>query len=213
MKRGEHDISELTPTQRRRAVETLISAFAEDPVTAHLFPDPAKRARGMAHVFQMGLRYGQTYGRVDGARAGGAVAVWIRPEYTAPSWIRMVRVGMLTSPFAMGWGASQRMLRFEHFIAGCRWRAVGVPHWFLLCLGVHPDHQGQGLGADLIRHGLQRNQVNRAPCYLETANEHNLGFYRKHGFRVIGQKQVPATGPGIWSLMAGCDNNQIPSVA
>lgn len=198
-------ITALTPAQWRPAVQTLVHAFAEDPVAAYLFPDPVKRAAGMAHIFRIELRYGQNYGWVDMTKSAGAVAVWVRPEYTAPSWIRMVRAGVLASPFTVGWSATRRILAFEHFISDCRWRTLGRPHWFLLCIGVRPDQQGQGLGAALIRQGLQRIEAGGFPCYLETANERNLPFYQKNGFRVVGPKQVPDAGPGVWSLVAGTD--------
>ncbi len=200
------EITAFTPAHRHPAVATLVHAFADDPVAAYLFPDPAKRAAGMAHIFRLQLRYGEKYGWVDMTRNAGAVAVWIRPEYTAPSWIRMVRAGVLRSPFILGWSATRRMLSFEHFISTCRWRTLGVPHWFLLCIGVRPDQQGQGLGAALIRQGLQRIEAGGVPCYLETANERNLSFYQKNGFRLVGQKQTPAAGPGVWGLVAGTDH-------
>ena len=199
----EAEVTALTPAQWHPAVATLVSAFAEDPVAVHLFPDPAKRPAGMAHIFRMALRYGKHYGRTDVIQPCGAVAVWVRPEYTTPSWARMVRAGFLASPFAVGWSATRRMLDFEHFISACRMRTMAGPHWFLFCIGVRPDQQGQGLGAALIRHGLQRVQATGVPCYLETANERNLAFYQKNGFRLVGQQHQPSDGPGVWSLVAG----------
>ncbi len=203
MKTTTPEVTAFTPAQWGPAVATLVQAFAEDPVAVHLFPDPAKRPAGMAHIFRMGLRYGQKYGRVDVIKSVGAVAVWIRPEYTTPSWTRMVKAGILASPFTVGWNATRRMLRFEAFIEVCRRRTIGDPHWFLFCIGVRPDQQGQGLGAALIRHGLQRFQATGVPCYLETANERNLAFYQKNGFRLVSQQHQPSEGPGVWSLVAG----------
>jgi ribosomal protein S18 acetylase RimI-like enzyme len=197
------EVTALTPAQWHPAVATLVSAFAEDPVAVHLFPDPAQRPAGMAHIFRMALRYGKTYGRIDVIQSCGAVAVWVRPKYTTPSWTRMVRAGFLASPFAVGWGATRRMLDFEHFISGCRMQTMAGPHWFLFCIGVRPDQQGQGLGAALIRHGLQPVQATGIPCYLETANVRNLSFYQKNGFRLVGAKHQPSDGPGVWSLVAG----------
>lgn len=185
------------------AQETLVQAFADDPVAAHLFPDASKRRTGMAQIFRMALRYGQKHGRVDIIKPAGAAAVWIRPEHSTPSWTRLIRVGCLVTPFIVGWSATQRMLEFEHFIEGCRLRTLEVPHWYLFCVGVRPDQQGRGLGAALIRHGLKRAQGTGAPCYLETANARNLPFYEKLGFRVVGTKHSPGEGPGIWSMVAG----------
>lgn len=199
------EVTAFTHAQSCLAVATLVQAFAEDPVAVHLFADPEKRKTGMAHIFRMGLSYGQKYGRVDVINSAGAVAVWIRPEYTKPSWVRMLRSGFLATPFTVGWVATRRMLMFGHFIEACRARSLRVPHWYLFCIGVRPELQGQGLGAALLRHGLNRAQAAGVPCYLETANVHNLHFYKKHGFRVMGEKQLPRNGPGVWSMVAGIE--------
>ena len=190
------------------AQETLVQAFADDPVAAHLFPDALKRPAGMAHVFRIALRYGIKHGQVDIIQPAGAVAIWIRPEYSTPSWTRLVRAGYLATPFAVGWSAACRMLRFEHFIEACRLGTLDVPHWYLFSIGVRPDQQGHGLGAALLRHGLKRTQTSGVPCYLETANARNLPFYQKHGFRVVEEKHLPDAGPGVWSLVAGGNRDE-----
>lgn len=173
------------------------------PGAAHLFPDPLKRPAGMAQFFRIALRYGQKHGRVDVIQSSGAVAVWMPPENTTRDWTHLVRAGCLATPFFVGWSATRRMLKFERFIERCRKRALDVPRWYLFCIGVRPDQQGQGLGAALIRLGLKRAQSTGVPCYQETANARNLPFYQKHGFRVVAEKHLPDAGPGIWSLVAG----------
>jgi ribosomal protein S18 acetylase RimI-like enzyme len=197
------EITTVSEANLLPARETLVQAFADDPVAAHLFPDASKRPSGMAHIFQMALRYGIRHGQVDVIQPADAVAIWMRPEHATPSWSRLVRAGYLTTLFAVGWSATRRMLRFEHFIEGCRLRTLAPPHWYLFSIGVRPGQQGQGLGAALLRHGLQRAQATSVPCYLDTANARNLPFYEKHGFRVVGAKRLPTDGPGVWSLIAG----------
>jgi ribosomal protein S18 acetylase RimI-like enzyme len=203
METAQIEITTVSEANRLPAQDTLVQAFADDPVAVHLFPDASKRPAGMAHIFQMALRYGEKHGRVDIIKPAGAVAVWIRPEQSKPGWTRLVRAGCLATPFIVGWSATRRMMRFQHFIEGRRLRTLEVPHWYLFCVGVRPNQQGQRLGAALIRHGLKRAQAADIPCYLETANARNLAFYEKLGFRVVGEKRSPDEGPGIWSLVAG----------
>ena len=205
-----NEVTALDQTDFLPAVETLVQAFAHDPVAEYLFPNPAKRPAGMAHIFQMGLRYATAYGRIDVIQPTLAVAVWISPQYTAPSIWRMVRAGMLATPFVVGWSATRRMLKFEHFIQSYQRRSLAVSHWYLFCIGVRRDQQGCGRGAALIRHGLKRAQASGLPCYLETANNRNLPFYDKQGFRVVSQQHLPGKGPGCWSLVA--ENDQLTLV-
>jgi tRNA (guanine37-N1)-methyltransferase len=63
-------------------------------------------------------------------------------------------------------------------------RADGV--WWVSRLMVAPDLQGRGLGSDLLRWILDAGPAG-APVELLTgaASRHNLGFYRRFGFRVI----------------------------
>jgi len=47
--------------------------------------------------------------------------------------------------------------------------------------------QGQGLGSALVEMGTSRADAAGVPCYLETAMDSNITFYRKRGFEVVGQ--------------------------
>jgi hypothetical protein len=38
------------------------------------------------------------------------------------------------------------------------------------------------------------------PAYLETQKESNVPFYRRHGFEVVGTKQLPVGAPNIWLM-------------
>jgi len=196
-------IEALPAGHEPRAVDTLVRAFAEDPAINNLFPDaPGRRAR-LAHVFGIELRYGLRYGRVDRVPADAAVAIWARPEHTWPTWWRLIRAGILATPLVLGFRAAWRTLRFQHFLESTRRRLLKSPHWYLIAIGVRPGQQGRGLGAALLRHGVERAQATGFPCYLETANARNLPFYEQHGFRVVGERRLPRGGPAIWGLVAG----------
>ena len=69
------------------------------------------------------------------------------------------------------------------------------PHWYLPWLGVDPARQGQGLGGDLLAHGLQRVDEDHLPAYLETPNPRTIPLYERHGFEVTGQTQSPTCPP------------------
>lgn len=205
MKPSAGALEALPAGEEPRAVETLVGAFAEDPGAVYLLPDAAQRAAGLAHVFGMELRYGLRYGRVEGVPAAAAVAVWARPEHAWPTWGRMCRVGLLATPLVLGLTATWRMLHFQRVLGTTRRRLLNVPHWYLIALGVRPGFQGQGLGAALIRHGVERAQATGFPSYLETTNARNLPFYEQHGFRVVGEERLPYEGPRIWGLVAERD--------
>lgn len=192
----------LASSQISRAEKTLADAFDADRMAIYFFPCAATRHAGLRRIFRVGLHYGLRYGRVDTIHEGAAVAIWLRSEYATASLSRMARTGMLTVPFAVGWGAIRRILSFLHFIEAERLRAISSPHWYLLNIAACPDRQGQGLGATLLRHGMTRAQEQGIPCYLETTNERNVAFYEKHGFRVTRPAQAPNGGPSVWGMLA-----------
>lgn len=80
-------------------------------------------------------------------------------------------------------------------------RLVQAPHWYLLILGVEPERQGQGIGSALIAPNLARADAEGLPCYLETAKEPNVMFYRRHGFEVRDEENIPGGGPKVWMMV------------
>jgi len=65
-------------------------------------------------------------------------------------------------------------------------------HWYLPMIGVEPNAQGKGIGAELMRHALARCDQERALAYLESSKPQNIPFYLRHGFEVIGEIRIGA---------------------
>jgi len=189
----------LTPADSSSALDTLVEAFHRDPGAVHMFPDSARRRVGMREVFAFGLNYGRRFGCVDVLNQGRAVALWIPPEFSPPSWRRLLRSGFVATALRLGRSAI-RVIRFSCFMESRRLQMMRAPHWYLFCIGVHPNQRGRGLGAGLLQHGLARAQITGAPCYLETVNADNVPFYRAHGFHELGRREFLPSGPVIWSL-------------
>ena len=76
------------------------------------------------------------------------------------------------------------------------------PVWFLDIIAVAPESQRQGLGSDLITHGLVRARAAHCPAFLETSLESNVTFYESHGFQIVDEGSPPGGGPVIWFMQA-----------
>jgi mycothiol synthase len=62
---------------------------------------------------------------------------------------------------------------------------VVVPHGEIWTIGVRPDRQGQGLGRQLLRWGVQRLRsigVREVSLSVNSRNEHALALYEREGF-------------------------------
>ncbi len=57
-------------------------------------------------------------------------------------------------------------------------------------LGTSPEAQGKGLGGALVEYGTSQADEAGISCYLETATESNVAFYKKRGFQVMNQADI-----------------------
>jgi ribosomal protein S18 acetylase RimI-like enzyme len=182
-----------------QANQTLAEAFLSDPTCLHFFPEDTKRGSGLEHLFKVALRHGRDGGAVDllqdGAGGVVGVAVWLQSERARMTLLDMWRAGVPRVSFAIGLGATRRILRFMNWIESQRETLLPSAHWYLLNLAVRPGQQGRGLGSALLRHGLDRARNDRLPCFLETANTRNVPLYERHGFRKVYEGLPPAGGP------------------
>lgn len=74
------------------------------------------------------------------------------------------------------------------------------PFWYLDHLAVEAESRGSGLGAALIRHGLDFADRDGVPAFLETARPGNVAYYERRGFRTIAEGDAPGGGPHLWFM-------------
>lgn len=70
---------------------------------------------------------------------------------------------------------------------------LGAPAFALIeFIGVAPGQQGCGIGSALLAQTLADCRQKVCPgAALETGEARNIGLYRRHGFRLSGQLQLP----------------------
>jgi ribosomal protein S18 acetylase RimI-like enzyme len=69
------------------------------------------------------------------------------------------------------------------------------PTWHLAFIGVDPFWHGQGIGAALLSHMLERIDDEGALAYLESTNPRNITLYQRHGFEVVREIRVGSAPP------------------
>jgi GNAT superfamily N-acetyltransferase len=175
-------------------------ALVEDPLTCYLFPDPARRLALFEITLKAHLTYGCRYGDVQMAPAKDGVAIWLRPGQTDQSLWRLLRAGTVFLPLRFNWQTNRRLLHYMNCADTQHARHAPGRHWYLYFLGVDPNRQGQGTGSRLLREVLPQADAQHVPCYLETSAERNVGFYQKHGFKVLSEAVLPDHGPRMWFM-------------
>ncbi len=177
----------VAESESELAIETLVSAFEDDPVERWLYPDDAEYRRHFpAFVAAFG---GAAFRDRTVWRLGAfeAVAFWFRPG-REPDGDAVARVLMDTTA---------EHLHADSF-ATLEQMANGHPdgqHWYLPWFGVERALQGQGLGTQLVRHCLEIVDESGFPAYLETPNPRTVPFYERAGFSVTGVAQAGRCPP------------------
>ncbi|MDQ1695567.1 MAG: hypothetical protein QOJ03_920 [Frankiaceae bacterium] len=181
-----------------RLGSALAGAFVDDPVFGWLIPLGVERRDERLRTFFTSMA--RSYLRRDKhaylAGDGVGAALWSAPG----SWnLPATEIAREARPsFRAFGGGIIRALRVQLEVEG------GHPkdpkHWYLGYLGVAPGHQGQGIGAAMLREVLAQADEAGTPAYLESSNERNLPLYERHGFVVTKAYQALGRGPTIWRM-------------
>jgi len=188
----------VVPTVRR-ATESdvdamaaqLAATFFDDPVTSHIFNRASRREAGLRAYFGTQMRadylpFGGCYTTDDYAGAAGKpLLTGLKGVVTMFRVLPYVAHNLVTT------------LRILNLVEGMH---PHEPHWYLATLGTAVDRQGTGVGSALMRPVLEHCDADGLPCYLESSKERNVPFYRRHGFEVVREVQLPADGPPIWTM-------------
>ncbi len=186
-------------------------AFADDPVMRWLHPDDDAYFSADGAVFHRTMAGWIGLGEVWCTDDSVALAVWIppgRPE--APPAAE--GVGPVAEPSA------DLLDRFSILGPLMAAHTPTDDHWYLQLLATHPDWQRQGHGAALMNQMFERADAEGLPCHLETETFVNVAYYRRHGFEVTAEFDVPAgrhqhqisswgndpateIGPHMWTML------------
>jgi len=165
-----------------RAIETVVLAFASDPVTRWQWPQAHQYIAAMrkfAHAFGgEAFAHGTAYCTNDYA----GVALWLPPGvHPDEDQMHDIMEGT-TSPSAAAASPAllEQMAKYH----------PSEPHWYLPLIGVDPAHQGRGHGEALMAYALEQFDRDKLPAYLESTNPRNVPLYRRHGFEPLGTIQV-----------------------
>ena len=192
----EREIVQLGVQHCDRAVATLAAAFHNDPAMVFMLPDPHSRARRLKKLIGWMTDQHLRLGLVLGTPDVSAVTLWREPgmvHYHEPLWhpgaLRFIPIFGRHLP---------RALRTEEGISSHV--PKGEDWLYLKMAGVHPDHQGKGLGGAVIRAGLARAAQRGVPSVLETATPSNVGLYQRLGYNVLSEWDVAGGGPHFWTM-------------
>lgn len=188
------DVRLALPSEFDAIARMLARAFADDPVSEYLFPDPAARERRLPAFYRFILPMLHAHGAVYVEAGLCGSAIWQAPSPRRPGALATLWTGL--SMFIALRGAMPRLMALGRAMAPAH---IREPHWYLGVIGTDPDARGRGIGSSLLGPMLARCDSEKLPAYLESSKERNIPFYRRHGFEVDAEIQVPE-GPKLWPM-------------
>jgi GNAT superfamily N-acetyltransferase len=185
-----------TASQRDGIASALADAFFDDPVMSFILQDVASRTRRLDRLFATLLRgHYLPLGTVWTTPAMEGAALWAPPGRGIIPTSRVLRNGlsMLQALGSRAYVALRALTHVEQL-------HPKEPHWYLGVLGTRTAQQGKGIGSALLQPALERCDADAIPAYLESSKHSNIAFYRRHGFEVTGEIQLPLGGPTVWPM-------------
>lgn len=186
--------SPVGDNEQGRAIDTLVLAFAADPVIRWLYPEARQY---LTHFPEFLVAFGgKAFAEKTVWRLGefSAVALWLPPRVDPDG---DAIVATLTKSVAPGQHEEMLSLLGQMDEAHPRF-----PHWYLPWFGVDGAMQGRGLGGELMKHCLRIVDKDHQPAYLETPNPRNISFYVRHGFVITGEARSGTCPPVVSMLRA-----------
>jgi GNAT superfamily N-acetyltransferase len=181
------NIRSATTDEGPNAIATIVAAFITDPLARFAWPKACEYLSAMpttvAAFVESSFQNGTAYVIDDFAGA----ALWMPPG-VFPNGDALEQAFRDTTDAARVddvLGTFDRMAQSH----------PQGPHWYLGMIGVDPNAQGRGLGAELMQHALARCDAEGAIAYLEASSPRNVPLYLRHGFEIIGEVQVGKAPP------------------
>ena len=184
------DTSAITVAKRKdrdRLVDTMVLAFARDPVMRWGQPEPHRYLTFFRSFTKVSCGRAFEHDSAHHIPDFSGAAVWLPPgiELDAEAVVGVLEKTLEANRLKVAFAMLEQMERFH----------PSEPHWYLWMIGVDPAKQGRGYGKALLRYALDRIDREGAPAYLENSNPANTGLYEQHGFEVIGTIQVDDAPP------------------
>lgn len=190
------DVRTVEPDDVGSRAEVLASAFYADPVGQWLFPESSARSSGLRRLFESELKHVTLpHGASLTNRDATGVALWLPPGHWKVPPLTLTKM----LPRFMSLFGRRLSLVLRGLFEVEKQHPQSADHFYLPFMGVDPDHQGRGIGSSLLMPVLERCDRDRIGAYLEATNDDNRRLYERHGFKVVGEINLPA-GPPLWPM-------------
>jgi ribosomal protein S18 acetylase RimI-like enzyme len=192
----------LSRDQIKPATKIITEAFFNDPLMLYLFPKKKERIDKLSSMMELLVQIGVKYGLVHATSSNiEGIAIWFPPKNSKiTSWMGFL-CGGFRYYFKIGRKAIKRQNKFYKLIRLKHKKLIPSPHWYLSIIGVKPEQQGNGFSRFLVDSMFRSIDKHRLPCFLDTNNEDNLPIYKRLGFNILQEFEIPDTNLVNWVMI------------
>jgi ribosomal protein S18 acetylase RimI-like enzyme len=182
------DVRPLRPDELDRACAVIGMAFADNPSTlATTEGDRGLAERSMRRVVRA-VKLTMPYSSVLVASEDGLLVGVLN----AVPWphCQMRRIDKIRHAPALVTSMRSALPRAAKMMAARAHHDPRAAHLHIGPIGVHPDHQGRGVGTALLRSFLDSDEARTTPAFLETDVERNVVLYQRFGFEIVSSAVI-----------------------
>ena len=191
-------ITAADPSDIQPALDCLVDAFSEDPITGFLLGSGHDGPVRLAQFFSLLMRARVALRMPVLVARGGDGMLGAAMGYTTarPAWPAAIEDEWNHFESSVP-GLVDRMALYDEIAQRCK---PPMPHYYLGVIGVEPTRRGTGVGTRLLEAFCELSALDplSGGVYLETANPSNVAFYGKAGFEVVGQGRLGIAN--LWCL-------------
>ncbi|OJD32508.1 gnat family [Diplodia corticola] len=217
-----HTLHPVTPSDTPALMAVGAAAFEHDLLRLATWPALSPTAPPSAHAAEYEFRRRRQLKRLatpgvvmhkvladDGTSVAGFSA-WVAPKKSEDAAAQLQGGSTVAEAVNPGGevpeGANRAIFEAQpRLMEEAKRRVLGErsDFWYLTSLATHPDHQGKGVGAALVRWGIEQGERDGVPVYLE-ATPDGYFLYKKLGFEQVDEIDVSELVPNCGSYKIVC---------
>ena len=169
--------------ERQLVVKILSESFDRNQSVNYLIPQHKDRETRLRKLMEYSFDYCKLFGKVLISNDSNACALVVMPEKVRTTF-QSILLSLKLIAQTIGIRNVRKAMRRETAIKSLHADSHRAYLWFI---GVLPEHQGNGLGTQLLQAIVSDPEYRGLPMYLETSVKRNLPFYAKFGFNTYAE--------------------------
>ena len=135
-----------------------------------------------------------------------SLAIFSPYEKESVSIWKYIKAGGLALIPCMGIKMTKTMTSFEKFAMEIKNKYASENCFYLYAFVTMPEYRNKGIGSKILKPMFKYLDENNQDCYLETLLPINVEIYKKYGFELKEEVNVPGTDLVLYAMLRKSQN-------